>query len=318
MLFILASLASCSFYLPHEEKTFLSWMRSNNQFYTGDEYHLRFGIFLTNLRRVKEYNSGDRKFRVGLNKFAVLTPSEYKSYHKLIPKSMPKATKNVKPSKRTNSDSFDWREKGVVSPIQDYGSCVADWAFSVVQVAESANAISTQTLLKFSEQQLIDCVDLCGGCSMGSAAMALVYTIDYQNGQYCLASDYKFTGTDGQCRYDEFEHYGSVTNYIQVRAGQEPQLAEYIETYGPAVVSIDASNWSFQLYTEGIYDEPNCDPVKFNLDCSCVGFGVENDTKYWIVRNSWGKAWGEAGYIRMLKDHNDQCAIATLAFCMYC
>lgn len=31
-----------------------------------------------------------------------------------------------------------------------------------------------------------------------------------------------------------------------------------------------------------------------------------------------GKAWGEAGYIRMLKDHNDQCAIATLAFCMYC
>lgn len=92
--------------------------------------------------------------------------------------------------------------------------------------------------------------------------------------------------------YDEFEHYGSVTNYIQVRAGQEPQLAEYIETYRPAVVSIDASNWSFQLYSEGIYDYPNCNPATFNLDCSCVGFGVEGDTKYWIVCYFLGKSLG--------------------------
>lgn len=164
---------------------------------------------------------------------------------------------------------------------------------------------------------MIDCTILCGGCTFGSSATALVYKIDFQDGQYCLSSDYKFTGTQGECRFDELQHYGPIKNYIQVRAGQEPQLAEYIETYGPACVTIDASNPSFQLYTEGIYDDPNCSPVKFNLDCSCVGFGIDGDTKYWIVRNAWGKSWGEEGYIRILKEHNDTCAIATLAFCVY-
>ena len=53
-------------------------MRSTNRLYTGDEYQARLGIYLTNARLVQEHNAKGT-FRVSLNKFAALTPSEYRT-----------------------------------------------------------------------------------------------------------------------------------------------------------------------------------------------------------------------------------------------
>ena len=82
---------------------------------------------------------------------------------------------------------------------------------------------------------------------------------------------------------------------------------------GPAAIAIDASHFSFQLYSQGIYDEPSCSPVMLDHGVGCVGYGTEGSTSYWIVRNSWGNGWGENGYIRMIKDKANQCGVATMA-----
>ena len=61
MIEILFTLGASYIIAPHEEKSFLSWMR------------------LTNFRLIQEFNSNKKSYKVGLNRFSCYTSSEYKS-----------------------------------------------------------------------------------------------------------------------------------------------------------------------------------------------------------------------------------------------
>ena len=45
-----------------------------------------------------------------------------------------------------------------------------------------------------------------------------------------------------------------------------------------------------------------------------VGYGWDDKSgAYWLVKNSYGKEWGEDGYIRMARYRKNNCGIATEA-----
>lgn len=59
--------------------------------------------------------------------------------------------------------------------------------------------------------------------------------------------------------------------------------------------------------TKGIYNGP-CG-TQLNHAVVIVGYGSENGQDYWIVRNSWGRKWGDAGYVKMARNFKDPAGI---------
>ena len=92
----------------------------------------------------------------------------------------------------------------------------------------------------------------------------------------------------------------------------ESSLQTAVYEVGPISVSIDASHWSFQVYSSGLYYEPACSDTVLDHSVLVVGYDSSdllND--YWIVKNSWGTGWGQEGYIWMARNANNNCGIAS-------
>jgi C1A family cysteine protease len=86
-------------------------------------------------------------------------------------------------------------------------------------------------------------------------------------------------------------------------------LKSAFDKHGPVAVAIHV-NERWARYKQGIYDD-RCEGG-INHAVVAVGYGYDEPSNkdYWIIRNSWGKDFGEKGYIRMRRNNKNMCKIA--------
>ncbi len=67
--------------------------------------------------------------------------------------------------------------------------------------------------------------------------------------------------------------------------------------------------------SQGIFHDGSCYSQSIdnvNHAVAVVGYGTDSRYgAYWIIRNSWGKNWGEQGYMRMAKNAGNHCFISS-------
>jgi len=288
-------------------------MRETNNFFVGDEYHFRLGVFIQNKRYVQEHNRKSSSFQLAMNDIAHLTYSEYQNMlgyknlgePELAPEEIPNILTDV-------PESVDWRKEQIINPIKNQGKCGSCWAFGSVLAQEACWAKTYGILYGLSEQNLVDCCIDCLGCNGGNTPFAYVYIRFFQGGHFNLESDYPYTATKGKCKYSKEGATTQLKGYSKCKKDEE-KLKEAVANNGPYSIAIDAGPSSFHLYKSGIYDDPSCSSLILNHIVGLIGYGVDNGRDYWLLRNSWGKSWGEEGYMRLARNEKNKCGVASEA-----
>ena len=160
-------------------------------------------------------------------------------------------------------EGWDWREHGAVTPVQEQ-NCGDCWTFSSTGALSGAYFLQSGDLLEFSQQQLVDCVNLVPftGCVTGGTQET---AFSYYAGEERFTLHHPYTedaypyeGVALACKDDQVgaEELVTVSGYEIVKRYSANALKEAIAKQ-PVAVNIDASSFSFNHYSSGVYDG-NC------------------------------------------------------------
>ncbi|XP_049320212.1 procathepsin L isoform X3 [Astyanax mexicanus] len=307
-----------------EDLEFHQWKLDHGRSYESEEEESqRKMVWLSNRKLVLEHNvladQGLKSYRLGMNLFADMNNQELQAWFSncLLPfnrtKTSTAATFLQQAEGAALPDAVDWRAMGYVTKVKNQGNCGSCWAFSATGALEGQMFRKLGYLLPLSEQQLVDCSREYGnmGCSGGWMNQAFQYVKD--NGGLDTEDSYPYEAMEGYCRYYPDAVGATCSGYVDISSGDEQALQEAVATVGPVSVAIDVGHYSFQLYQSGVYDEPDCSTSALGHAVLAVGYGSDYGQDYWLVKNSWGTYWGDQGYIKMSRNKNNQCGIATAA-----
>ena len=303
---LLIALVSCNVEMDtmlHNQ--FQKFIKKYNKKYSSvNEYLARFEVFKMNVMNLYKES---QKYKTGITKFSDLTQQEFaKIYLNLKYDAMAVANFNPAHPSFSNAapDSFDWRDKGLVTPVRDQGMCGSCWAFSTVANLEGLYYKLKGVAVDLSEQILVDCDTYDSACNGGLMEYAFQWI--KENGME-TEEDYPYTGYKGSCKADPSKYIDmKVTGWKKLGSStstwspvDEEEIKEFLYETGPLAIALNAN--PLQTYSGGILDKTSsqCPVSGINHAVTLVGYGAESGVDYWIVKNSWGANWGENGYFRI-------------------
>ncbi|XP_025835543.1 tubulointerstitial nephritis antigen-like [Agrilus planipennis] len=213
---------------------------------------------------------------------------------------------------------------GKISDIRDQGWCASSWAISTAAVASDRFAIVSKgdEAVSLSPQYLISCNNRGQrSCEGGHLDKAWLF---FRKFGIVDENCFPYTGQEETCRFprkynliqsgcvppfgvNRKEKYKVAPAY---RLRNETDIMNDIIKSGPVQATMKVYH-DFFLYKSGIYrhtDLSSQDRTGYH-SVKIIGWGdeyTENGVeKYWKVANSWGRAWGENGYFRIIRGVNE-------------
>lgn len=296
--------------------------RFSKKYDSVQELEDRFKIFRSNFNEIIAHNLDiDQNFTMGVNQFTDLTPAEFKVQYVGGYKMQVEAEvgsygcKTFSSSASGSPTSLDWRDRGAVSSVKDQGQCGSCWTFSATGAIEGAWSIAKGQLVDLSEQELVDCATGVAygsnGCNGGEMEGAFKYVIAH--GQ-CDLSSYPYTSgvskTGGTCQ--KCATVATISSCSDVKPNDQLSLKAAVAQQ-PVAIAIEADTRYFQSYASGILTSPSCG-TSLDHGVLIVGYGESSGQKYWLVKNSWGTSWGDAGYVKIARsDSTNDAGICGIA-----
>merc|ERR1719189_911974 len=288
------------------------------------EEEIRKDVFRTNLRKIEAHNEREEKgletWRMAVTQFADLTEKEFEQqmlggYVRTPQSSGGHAKREVASDLPA---SVDWREKGVITEPKNQGSCGSCWAFATVETIESYAAINNVSLMELSTQEVTTCTPNPLHCGGTGGCRGSIPQLGYNYVQlFGLTTEKEYpywsgiTGMTGNCKYDVERRTPvvGITGYNTLPSNDMDAVLNHLATVGPLAIAGDATRWQF--YGSGVFSGCDYDSnISLNHAIMLVGYGTDiHNGDYWLVRNSWGRNWGEHGYMRLARESSLTCGV---------
>eukprot|EP01113_Clastostelium_recurvatum_P037892 TRINITY_DN558_c0_g1_i1.p1 TRINITY_DN558_c0_g1~~TRINITY_DN558_c0_g1_i1.p1 ORF type:complete len:351 (-),score=114.43 TRINITY_DN558_c0_g1_i1:77-1081(-) len=279
---------------------------------TNQEYARRYKIYEDNMEKAHMMSQDGVEY--GETKFADLTADEFLAYKAGVSNlnklpSRPALNITIPPAPiplEANPTPSDWTTPNppVVTPVKDQGQCGSCWAFSTVANIEGVWALAGHPLVSLSESDVVDCTKTSYACSGGWPYWAMQDLLTSYQGRIDTEASYPYTIPAAACTFSASSVGATIKSFDSYcKEGTTPLSETAIESLliqkGPLSVCLNAT--PMQLYRSGVDNPRSCSPSSIDHCVTLVGYGVDGNTKFWKIKNSWGTTWGEQGFYRLIK-----------------